>query len=578
MKKANVKIVANSDEEEGYTSDSDEDLKLQSFKSKFQARLKKAAIVRTSDAKVTRHFRRIDSLARLLEGNSICAAVYYHAETKELWLANNKVHATSRPDNDQITTMKSVFSLVSEEHLSIETILERLTNVICLNFAQEKRFEQAKLNSKSFDIKAYVSEILKDMFKSGHATKVWMASAIKNMEEEDDIKNAIALLIKKTTRIARDFLKLRDFLLKENLTDPIAQGLLKAIREQKIKIIHCEGKDVHAEMRIVANQLSKPSNGETYIGISKLCCDHCSLAMQAFGIKSRGLHGQSAKWPIPSFISSNHNNLTKYMGDAAYLDYQGLSKLKQKESLDYVASKESNPTKENARHGRSMYADTSDSDIEFGLNMSDDEDAAADVEEFPLADVWTLRHITYFHPKEFDRLQKIGLSMKEIIHLYKEPKEKFDAMGSEHAYALIQRLSENESGDNESEVFDKLSDIFDDNENLFWRIVEDDNELVVNFGLKEVCDRYNEKAANKHEDDREGEHHDYDSYDEVGDELVEDNGWDYVHDSDDSENEWKHKDRDSASGSEQENNCDNNSESASSDDNDLDERFSAFRI
>lgn len=68
-------------ENEGYTSDVDQHQR--AFRTDFSERLKSVSHERKNNHDVAKQFRRLDSFARLLEGNSICAAVYYHEETQE---------------------------------------------------------------------------------------------------------------------------------------------------------------------------------------------------------------------------------------------------------------------------------------------------------------------------------------------------------------------------------------------------------------------------------------------------------------------------------------------------------------
>ena len=63
--------------------------------------------------------RRLDSLARLLEQGSVCAAVYYSPEMNAILVATNTIHAGSQKTNNWIKQIENVFKLISQCHLDI---------------------------------------------------------------------------------------------------------------------------------------------------------------------------------------------------------------------------------------------------------------------------------------------------------------------------------------------------------------------------------------------------------------------------------------------------------------------------
>jgi clumping factor A len=562
-----------------YDADDEQEDKLNLFKNRFSSRLQIAAKKRRSYQNVPKQFRRLDSFARLLEGNSICAAVYYHANTNVLWLASNKIHHDSRLHNNQIHYLNSVFSLISQEDLSAEIILVELTKIIYLNLRQEKRFEigkvahsQLTINDREYDdIKVVINEWLNELFESNLSTKEWREQASQALECEDDVRKILLEVIKKISRFVRDFLKIRDFLTYASKQDASSTEILSAIRNRRFEIIHVEGKDVHAEMRILSQMLSSPTTQYPYIGISKLCCDHCGLALNAFGAQSRGIHGQGAKWPAPGFLTNNPTHLKKYVGEDAYSVFRQLSPKKQREALGFISSKESNPTKENARHGRYMSADSSDSDIEFGAHCSDEEQAE-ELRDFPLGDIWWYRDIKKYSQEKLERLVSVGLTLTQAIALYKEDRNKFTAIASKRAVSLIQEISDTNFDGDSLDVFEKLSAIYDENKVLFWSILNDESDLVVEHGLDEMCDRYNAKTAQFSENNSDGEENDY--YGLVSADVTRENGWDYDSNSDDSDNYYTYredhgKESGTDSSSDEDSELSSDSDSSSDEDSEL---------
>jgi hypothetical protein len=158
-------------------------------------------------------------------------------------------------------------------------------------------------------------------------------------------------------------------------------------------------------------------------------------------------------------------------------------------------------------------------------------------EDFPLNDVWQVRHLKMCHEKELDRLMSIGIKLIEIADLYKKSRKKFEAISSQKSYILMKEIANN-SKDTLEEIFLKLSNIYDENESLFWNIIQDEDHLVARHGLNEVYDRY-KAQVNKSPYSYDSEEDD--SFIKVHNAFLKDG--DYNFSSEDSENY-----KDSASG------------------------------
>jgi hypothetical protein len=83
--------------------------------------------------------------------------------------------------------------------------------------------------------------------------------------------------------------------------------------------------------------------------------------------------------------------------------------------------------------------------------------------------VFKLEEIDKKYPKEIDIFQKMGLSDQEIFSLYKQSSDKFLAMADERILRMIEENIDQLS-------FDKFSDIYDQNKNVFFRILDDCQE------------------------------------------------------------------------------------------------------
>ena len=182
----------------------------QEFKSQFSQRLFNAANTRKSH-NPERHFRRLDSLARLLEGSSICAAVYFNALDNSLWVASNKVHAGSRANNAYITNIKFVFDLLADDQLSNEQALSKLNGLIYTNFIQEHRRELKELKNAEINLPATIKKWLNDFSISGETSKIWLENFINHLECDASVRKALEKCATKIARCVRDFLKLRKF-------------------------------------------------------------------------------------------------------------------------------------------------------------------------------------------------------------------------------------------------------------------------------------------------------------------------------------------------------------------------------
>lgn len=492
----------------------------------------------------------MDSFARLLECNAVCAAVYLDVKNKKLWLANNKVHETSNEHNQFIEKMHIVFKLVSNEKLSIIEIISQLKDIIAINLKPNLRYDLTTLTNANINIAAYVESWLNELFQSGCSSKDWLASSSNELEHDNpQIRTILLKAMERTVKLAKDFLKLRDYLLATDNNDEIKEGILFAIKKNSFCIIHADNKDVHAEMRIISQMTNSNTRRNPYVAISKLCCGHCALAIKALGIETRGTHGKGYNWMLPKFIEDNPDKLQKYLGEKAYECYEQLPPIKKASAKQFLQSKESNPNNRQVR----MDADSSESDIDFGPDLSD-EDKVLELEEYQLAEVWKIRNIRRYHQKEWEFLCDIDQGLNKILDLYNSKDDKFSALTDSKVRDLISDVARSEDT-LKSDIFEKMSELFDENQKLFWMIVNDEYDTVLEYGLDEFIASYNAKINNiGFNSDEEEEAYDEDTsayhdgepiesicYSEVRGELEEENGWGYDYNSDDSSNRWGYR-------------------------------------
>lgn len=515
---------------------------LQQFKTDFTAHLKESAKNRVS-YQTSRINRRLDSLARLLEGNNICTAVSFDVKNKKILIAANKIFSGSQTTNNYISLIEKVMALLVDHQSSIILILEKLSNIIGINLAQEERFSVEKLK-KELDISQpqfnnAINLLLMDLFKSGLTTKEWRDN-IDETTFDDDVLNSLkeqksfSKIVAKISRIARDFMKLRRTLYSEHTSLPPTQKeLLAAIKNSKQhKIVRAGKKDLHVEMRIIEERKTQNTLDGSYIGISKLCCDHCGLAVEVVNPKEnaqmvRGKHGQGPKkWFLPTFLKQDATTLKAYMGNAAHQAYQQLPDLQQKEALNFIESKESSPYKMGKR---SMQPDSSDSDEEFGFTCSEDEIEEC-LNNINYQDIWTLRAIKTDYKKQLYRLLSLGIPINDILNIYKESSDKFVAMSGKKVCALLQAQMDDEP----NELFEKLSEAYDKSKTMFEDIIDDSENLIEEYGFDEVLEQYQyfRRTAKKFDD--EGNQTDF--YTLTTNKLNKEHKSGYEYRSDDSQN------------------------------------------
>lgn len=97
--------------------------------------------------------------------------------------------------------------------------------------------------------------------------------------------------------------------------------------------------------------------------------------------------------------------------------------------------------------------------------------------------VLTLKDIKDNYPDEFENLVNMGCSSREIFNLYKASEEKFKDMSDDRVLNLITDCDD-------LDLFETLSDIYDEDEACFWNILDDEDDLVCHHGIDEVYSTY----------------------------------------------------------------------------------------
>jgi hypothetical protein len=95
----------------------------------------------------------------------------------------------------------------------------------------------------------------------------------------------------------------------------------------------------------------------------------------------------------------------------------------------------------------------------------------------------TVKDIKDSYPDEFENLVNMGCSNREIVDLYQTSVKKFRRMSNDKVFDLI-------TGCDDMDLFEELSDIYDEDRNCFKSILNDENELVYYHGIEKVYSTY----------------------------------------------------------------------------------------
>lgn len=457
--------------------------------------------------------RRLDALARLLETNQICVAIRYNATDQSLVISSNAIHQTSKETNQYISNISNMMMLLADHDASISEIIDKLSKYIAINFYQEKRFELAGTTLEA--LRQKVKNQLVELYKSGKQTKDWEQDTVC----DDSLDES---LLKHTSRLARDFLKLRKSI--HNLSHATGEGaaILKAMRDNKTTLIKTGGKDEHAEMRQVYSIQDTPQ--KPYIGISKLCCARCALTVKVMDVPTRGNHGRLFnRWGIPGFFQSNPATFSKFLGASA-IDHALLTpKEKMLANEHIVDGKKLSRGKDSKLR---MMPDTSSSDEVFGVS-----DDSADPDELDLTEIFEAMDIKDKNQKAYEGLKNTGQSIRKILS-YADTPEKLAKFSSPKAVQLVQ--------DGECE-YDDLESIYNESVILLDYVLADEENLIEDAGFNDAVHYYRKALQKSIEFEDDEACYEFDVGATARADYLEENGWDYDENEEDSDNRFGYR-------------------------------------
>lgn len=247
--------------------------------------------------------RRLDALARLLEGTHICVAVYRKKDNTLLITANDINERTRKTTISEGALIADVMEHFTnqEKRNDLDKEIE-IFNRMCLASVKSSDTSGIKISDATITrISDYIFNDKERNWKTLSVLNLLEIAtgnpALTDPLESGDIMRAFFII----SDLARDFRKVKDFFSKENFS---------------FDILNFGEQNVHAELRMIdyllKNQGINFINDTHYIGISKLCCAKCELVIKTMNftmkegvIETRGEHGIGAddkKWQAPHFL------------------------------------------------------------------------------------------------------------------------------------------------------------------------------------------------------------------------------------------------------------------------------------
>ena len=302
--------------------------------------------------------RRIDSLARLFEGDGVCAAILFHG--KNIYYSTNDTSTRTPNQHKIIRDTLKYFNLViersknssmDEDHsLRKVALLKFMVEAKCLRRIKSKRKRDVlsliveKILNKIEEFEAYVLEQNLHLDKDNALTTFSCLSAFKlcsfeiKTESYSDVFSAASYsnnanaIFRSFARYILDFKKIEDWIVHYPESDFV-------LALQSSNLIG-DNYTCHAEMKVVQFILDRNlCIDECYIGISKLCCAHCNLILDNISQKviTRGAHGEDSKWLLPEFMKTVEGFNKIFCSDETFCKmYQDSLKESKEDTLKFI--------------------------------------------------------------------------------------------------------------------------------------------------------------------------------------------------------------------------------------------------
>jgi hypothetical protein len=275
----------------------------------------------------------LDSLARLLTGGEVCAAVCYY--DSKLVVASNK----SLPEYAK-TYLSLLKKYIDNPFKDSYQLLEKEANeqifLTIKDLKNTDKFSQGILNARANGDKLYLNLDNAIVSNDLELIKTIGESIIQNTGSSDQAR-ALAVDVLRPiidTRIITNALETRKGL---------AQEIILAIKNDKIEYL-AGSPQKHAEMKIFDGLLAYDISGVYCIGIAKLACWPCDATLIMFNkdgkngkkiqLKFSGTHGGTYPiWEGPNWIISNPEIKQQFLD---FLQREAGQHSKSKETAPYI--------------------------------------------------------------------------------------------------------------------------------------------------------------------------------------------------------------------------------------------------
>ncbi len=403
----------------------------------------------------------------------------------------------------------------------MDEIIDELASIISKNIEQEFRY---KLDGTTLEeLEENAQSHLENLFFFGDKTKAWE-------ELRDTIPGTLEhILVNRTSRLARDFMKLRKSVLELSHCEGEDKAILEALRDKNFDFCKAGIRDAHAEMRQV-DEVIENTGKKPYIATSKLCCARCALVVETLDIPTRGQHARLFnKWPAPGFFKSVPSSFRKVLGEEPTYIYNALSNEDKTNALKFIEEGKSWHLQKVPK--RKMLPDTSSSDEIFGL--SDEE-----INDVDVSDIFNGNRIKTHEPEAYKFLrQEEDVSISNIAHLFKDSSEKMALLGRPDVMRFLKNYSTHDGVN-----FDRLFELYDENSDLFAYVIANKVDLIDQSGFETAVEYYR-TALNRvnecyNDPENPGNPDDLDVDNVAEAEYQRENGWDYTENSSDSENRY----------------------------------------
>lgn len=288
----------------------------------------------------------LTALARLLEGDSTCAAICFHGN-KFIISANlesesgEKINPTMLKNKltEIATDIFSHLQLLAQGKQKESNVFVLLEKIVREQLKLSRNYKRNTQVKQFFD--ANLSLLIKHVYLAyekiqshiivSEKEELVRESLIDYFQQHFSIKLTVEIIeiIDAISRTCGDILILEESVLTQDVNKKLSQSIFTALQSinpiTELFIVLDNPKKVHAEARLLTELYRRSQNNidSCLMGISKLCCPHCALLLESvrtlldpqINIHTKGIHNKHCDhWEIPDIFFDNTEILSAYLG------------------------------------------------------------------------------------------------------------------------------------------------------------------------------------------------------------------------------------------------------------------------